>query len=186
MKICLLEPRSFRPEAGIQDRQARIRGLLARLGHQVVEVSCNSTLFGDLRKLSPDVIFNVSSVYGTGEEHLVPAIIEIAGLRYTGSGVLALSLGRTYVKLFPLLTSAGIPLPPFRILEVEQTHSQHLQYPLVLYRDNGCHGSLVVSGEALCYLLRSARAREKLLLVEQVKGRKATIFALDQELLFPS
>jgi D-alanine-D-alanine ligase len=185
VKICLLEPEASHTRPGIENRQEEIRGLLEHLGHQVVELSCGSTLYEGLRRQHPDVIFNVSSIYGNGDAHLVPAIIEIAGLRYTGSGVLALSLGREYARLFQLLFSAGIPLPPFRVLEAERTGSQHdLHYPLVLYQDNGYQASLVANDEALSELLRVASAHETLLLVEQVKGRKLTVFVLDQEPLF--
>ncbi len=183
MKICLLEPRDFRAKGGAENRQAQIRRLLEQLGHQVVEISCSAMLYAELRKQHPDVVFNLPSIYGVGEGHLIPAIIEMAGLRYTGSGVLALSLGTRYARLFPLLFSAGIPLPPFRI--VEQTDSQHdLRYPLMLYRDHGCSGSVVADGKALSDLLRLAGPHEKLLLVEQVKGRKVSLFALDQEPIF--
>jgi ribosomal-protein-alanine N-acetyltransferase len=183
VKICLLEPEDFHAEGGSENGPVQMRGLLEQLGHQVVAISCSATLYAELRKQHPDVVFNVQSIWGNAEGHLIPAIIEMAGLRYTGSGVLALSLGTRYARLFPLLSSAGIPLPPFRI--VEQTDSQHdLRYPLVLYRDHGCHGSLIADDEALSVLLRLAGPNEKLLLVEQVKGRKVSLFALGREPLF--
>jgi ribosomal-protein-alanine N-acetyltransferase len=185
VKICLLEPRDSHANSGAAKRQVQIRRLLEQLGHQVVEISCNAMLYAELRKQHPDVVFNLASIYDIGEGHLIPAIIEMAELRYTGSGVLALSLGTRYARLFPLLFSAGIPLPPFRI--VEQTDGQHdLQYPLVLYRDHGCAGSVVADGKALSDLLCLAGPKEKLLLVEQVQGCKVALFALNQEpLLLP-
>ena len=179
MKICLLEPRDSRANSGDVKWQVQIRRLLEQLGHQVVETSCNAMLYAELRRQHPDVVF-----YDTGEGHLIPAIIEMAEVRYTGSGALTLSLGTRYARLFPLLLSAGIPLPPFRI--VEQTDGRHdLLYPLVLYRDRGCTGSVVADGKALSDLLHLAGPDEKLLLVEQVKGRKVALFALGQEPLFP-
>jgi D-alanine-D-alanine ligase-like ATP-grasp enzyme len=185
LKICLLEPSDSHARAEFKNRQEQIRRLLEQLGHQVVEVSCSSTLYEGLRQQHPDVIFNVSSIYGNGEGHLVPAIIEMAGLPYTGSGVLALSLGKEYVRLFQMLFSACIPLPPFRFLEAEENASQYdLHYPLMLYRENGHQGTLVSNSEVLAGLLPTAASHEKLLLVERVKGRKMTVFVLDQEPLF--
>ena len=143
MKICLLEPRNACAKRGAANKQTQTRGLLEQLGHQVVEIACSRMLYSELRKLHPDVVFNLASGYGIEDGHLIPAIIEMAGFRYTGSGVLALSLGASYARLFPLLLSAGIPLPPFRII-----------------------------------------SHEEALLVEQVKGRKLTLFTLDQEPLF--
>ncbi len=187
MKICLLEPRDAHAKRADKNRQAQIRRLLEQLGHQVVELSCNTTLYAELREQHPDVVFNAPSVYGTGQGRLVPAIIEMAGLRYTGSGVLALSLGTKYARLFPLLFAAGIPLPPFRVLEVGHPGSLHdLRYPLVLYGNNGPLGSVVANNAVLPDVFRLECPHEERLLVEQVKGRKVTIFALDQVPLFDS
>ena len=183
MKICLLEPRNLHARNEARIRLAQIRSLLEQLGHQVVGVVCCASLYAELRQQRPNVVFNLASDDGAGESHLIPAIVEMAGLCYTGAGVLALSLGARYVRLFPLLFSAGIPLPPFRI--VDQTARQHdLRYPLVLYRETGRHGSVIANNEALSELLRLAGPQEQLLLVEQVKGRNVSLFALDQEPLF--
>jgi [ribosomal protein S18]-alanine N-acetyltransferase len=185
VKICLLEPRDVHAKRAAEDGQSQIRRSLEQLGHQVVELSCNPTLYAELREQHPDVVFNAPSVYGTGQGRLVPAVIEMAGLRYTGSGVLALSLGAKYAQLFPLLFAAGIPLPPFRVLEVGQPSSLHdLRYPLVYYGNNGPPGSAVATEAALSDVVRLACPHAEGLLVEQVKGRKVTIFALDQVPLF--
>ncbi len=185
MKICLLEPRDVYAKRAAENGQSPIRRLLEQLGHQVVELSCNPTLYAELREQHPDVVFNASSVYGTGQGHLVPAVIEMAGLRYTGSGVLALSLGTKYARLFPLLFAAGIPLPPFRVLEVGHPGRLHdLRYPLMHYGNNGPPGSAVANDAALSDVFRLACPHEEVLLIEQVKGRKVTIFALDQVPLF--
>ena len=162
---------------------AQIRRLLEQLGHEVDDVVCSASLYAELRKRHPDVVFNLASIDGAEKGHLIPAIIEMAGLCYTGSGVLALSLGTRYARLFPLLFAAGIPLPPFRI--VDGTDRQHdLRYPLALYRDSARHGSIIADDEALTDLLRLADPHERLVLVEQVNGRQVSLFALDQEPLF--
>jgi len=183
VKVCLLEPRDFRAKHGTEIPLAQIRRWLEQLGHQVVGVVCSASLYAELRKQQPDVVFNLASSDGTGESHLIPAIVEMTRLCYTGSGVLALSLGTRYARLFSLLFSAGIPLPPFRI--VDQTERQHdLRYPLVLYRETRRNGTIIADDEALSNLLRLADPHEQLLLVEQVEGRQASLFALDQEPLF--
>lgn len=183
MKVCLLEPKNSPSKVEVEIQRGRVRRLLEQLGHQVMVVVCRANLYAELRKHQPDVVFNLASSDDTGEGHLIPAIIEMAGLCYTGSGVLSLSLGTSYPLLFPLLYQAGIPLPAFQI--VNQTDRHHdLRYPLVLYRERGRHGALIADGEALTDHFRLAGFHEQLLLVEQVEGRKVSLFALDQEPLF--
>ena len=138
MKICLIEPMGVHAKRAAENGQAQIRHLLEQLGHQVFGLSCNTTLYAQLHAHHPDVVFVAPSVYRTEQGRLVPAVAEMAGLRYTGSGVLALSLGARFARLYPLLFAAGIPL----------------------------------------------LSHEELLLVEQVSGRRFTIFALDQVPLF--
>jgi [ribosomal protein S18]-alanine N-acetyltransferase len=183
VKVCLLEPKDSHAKVGVEIQLARIRRLLEQLGHQVVVVVSSANLYAELRRQRLDVVFNLASVEGSGESHLIPAIIEMTGLCYTGSGVLSLSLGTSYARLFPILFTAGIPLPPFRILK--QTDRQHeLRYPLVLYRESGRHGSIIANDEALTDRLRLAGSHEQLLLVEQINGPKVSLFALGQEPLF--
>ncbi|HEY5957986.1 MAG TPA: GNAT family N-acetyltransferase [Polyangiaceae bacterium] len=185
MKVCLLGPGHALAGWGDEGRPAQIRLLLEQLGHEVVALACSRTLYAALRRQQPDVVFNCAVPSDADKEHLVPAILEIAKLRYTGAGLLALSLGRNYVRLFPLLASVGIPLPPFRVVESEQVKHQPLAGPVVIYRDGEYSGTLVSSSEALTALLVSAAPHEKLLLVEQPNHRRVTRFALGQEPLFP-
>src|SRR5512133_2102702 len=176
---------AFRAKCTAEHGQVRIRHLLERLGHKVSEVSCNTTLYAELHALHPDIVFIAPSVYRTEKGRLVPAVIEVAGLRYTGSGVLALSLGANFARLYPLLSAAGVPLPSFQVLEVGQSgDSHHLRYPLLLYRSGGPEAAVVTNDQALSDLLRMVGPHEEALLVEQVGGRKVTLFALNQIPLF--
>lgn len=61
----------------------------------------------------PDVVFNlVESCWGTGRlAHFAPAILDVLGLRYTGSGVYPLLATADKVRTKELLQQAGLPTP---------------------------------------------------------------------------
>jgi len=183
VKICLLEPvdRDSATAAKIQ----QIYSSLKRLGYEVVERECNEFLLTNVRKDEPDVVFNLSSIYAWDKTHLIPAILEIAWVRYTGSGILGLSLARHYTKLFPLLFNSGIRVPAFAVLTAGNPLPDGLLYPLTLLRE-GMRGALRLrNAEDLDRTLDLFPAGEEVLLLEQMAGERVSLFILDRS-SFPS
>jgi D-alanine-D-alanine ligase-like ATP-grasp enzyme len=133
-----------------------------------------------MRKDHPGVVLNLSSVYGWEKSNLVPAILEIAGLRYTGSGMLGLSLARNYTRLFPILMESGIRVPPFQIIESGDIDEYHvLQYPLRLYRDWKKDSILVRNENELVRNLNKLPDHEKVVLVQLMEGKRISLFIFD-------
>ena len=158
---------------------------MKRLGYEVVERECNKFLLTNVRKDEPDVVFNLSSIYAWDKTHLIPAILEIAGVRYTGSGILGLSLARHYTKLFPLLFNSGIRVPAFAVLTAGNPLPDGLRYPLTLLRE-GLRGALSLrNAEDLDRTLDLFPAGEEVLLLEQMAGERVSLFILDRS-SFPS
>ena len=91
---------------------ARVEDALERLGHEVVGIDVSDGLVRRLREARADVAF-VAMHGRDGEDGTVQELLEIAGLPYTGSGVLACA--RTWDKVLAkhLMVEAGIPTPPF-------------------------------------------------------------------------
>ena len=104
MKIVVLEPAE--PDSTGAKKIERICSLLESSGHEVLRQTADSGMYAALLQSAPEVVFNLASIYGWKRTNLVPAVLEIAGMRYTGSNLLSLSLARNYTKRFPLL--AGI------------------------------------------------------------------------------
>jgi D-alanine-D-alanine ligase len=91
---------------------ARVEDALERLGHDVVSIDVGADLIGRLREARPDVAFVV--LHGRdGEDGTVQELLEIVGLPYTGSGVLACIRCMDKVLTKHLLLDAGIPTPEF-------------------------------------------------------------------------
>ena len=90
----------------------RVEDALERLGHEVVPVDVGADLIERLRASSPDVAF-VAMHGRDGEDGTVQELLEILGIPYTGSGVLACSRTIDKVMTKHLLIEAGLPTPEF-------------------------------------------------------------------------
>jgi D-alanine-D-alanine ligase len=90
----------------------RVEDALERLGHEVVPVDVGADLITHLRAAAPDVAF-VAMHGRDGEDGTVQELLEILGIPYTGSGVLACSRTIDKVLTKHLLLEAGLPTPEF-------------------------------------------------------------------------
>src|SRR5947208_16492652 len=91
---------------------ARVEDALERLGHDVVPIDAGADLIERLRAASPDAAF--VALHGRdGEDGTVQELLEILGIPYTGSGVLACVRSIDKVLTKHLLLEAGLPTPPF-------------------------------------------------------------------------
>ena len=91
---------------------ARVEDALERLGHEVVAVDVGLDLVRRMRDDSFDAAF--VALHGRdGEDGTVQELLEILGVPYTGSGILACSRAMDKVLTKHLLLDAGIPTPEF-------------------------------------------------------------------------
>src|ERR671932_1117776 len=91
---------------------ARVEDALERLGHEVVPIDAGPDLIERLRESAPDVAF--VALHGRdGEDGTVQELLEILGIPYTGSGVLACIRSIDKVLAKHLLVEARIPTPEF-------------------------------------------------------------------------
>ena len=91
---------------------ARVQDALERLGHEVVPIDAGVDLIHRLRAAAPDVAF-VAMHGRDGEDGTVQELLEILGIPYTGSGVLACVRASDKVLTKHLLLEAGLPTPEF-------------------------------------------------------------------------
>ena len=91
---------------------ARVEDALGRLGYAVVPIDVGLDLIQQLRDARPDVAF--IAMHGRdGEDGTVQELLEILGIPYTGSGVLACTRATDKVLAKHLMVEAGIPTPDF-------------------------------------------------------------------------
>jgi hypothetical protein len=184
VKICLLE--SAVQDSDTTAKLQKICTGLKSLGYEVVKRECNASLLTNLRMDHPDVIFNLASIYTWGKANLIPAVLEIAGVDYTGSGILGLSLARNYTRLFPLLYNSGICLPAFAIIAAGCPLPDRLQYPLILLRDNLPDQLSLKNSEDLAWTFNQIPVGEEVLLLEKITGERVSIFILNNSPFLPT
>jgi D-alanine-D-alanine ligase len=91
---------------------ARVEDALARLGHDARPVDVGADFIEQLEADRPDVAFLALHGRG-GEDGTVQELLDIVGIPYTGSGVLACMRSVDKVLTKHLLIEAGLPTPDF-------------------------------------------------------------------------
>jgi D-alanine-D-alanine ligase len=91
---------------------ARVEDALGRLGHEAIPIDAGLDLIRRLREAEPEVAF--IAMHGRdGEDGTVQELLEILGIPYTGSGVLACVRSWDKVLAKHLMGEAEIPTPEF-------------------------------------------------------------------------
>ncbi len=184
MKIVVLEPEE--PDSTGAKKIERICNLLESSGHDVLRQTADSSMYAFLLQSAPEVVFNLASIYGWKRTNLVPAVLEIAGMRYTGSNLLSLSLARNYTKRFPLLLASGVPMVDFAVMKAgEAAVPPDFDFPLTLYCD-GIYDEMTINSRAeLDEALKDYPPREDLVLQKMVSGKRSSIYILDSAPFLP-
>lgn len=84
-------------------------------GHQVIPLEADTSLPETIRRAQVDICFNIAEgLGGDSREAQVPALLEMLGIPYTGSKVLAhaISLDKAITKR--ICRDAGLPTAPFQ------------------------------------------------------------------------
>lgn len=125
-----------------------------------------------------------------GEDGVMQGMLEVAGIPYTGSGVLGSALGMDKLRAKQVWQSAGIPTPAFSVLTsmAEVTAAQEdLQYPVIVKpaQEGSSIGiSKVESSAMLPEAWQQAARYDGSVLVEQwIDGAEYTAGILGAEVL---
>jgi D-alanine-D-alanine ligase len=172
---------------------ARVTDALERLGHDVVGLDLGTDLISRLREEAPDAAF--VALHGRdGEDGTVQELLEILGIPYTGSGVLACSRAMDKVMTKHLLLAAGIPTPDFfaftqtafRELGAADTLpaiEERLDFPIVV-KPSGQGSALGIkfarrAEDVPGALMSGFSYDERVLLERYVSGRDLAVSVLD-------
>jgi D-alanine-D-alanine ligase len=154
-------------------------------GHRVTFLEGDATLFDNLRKVNPDICFNIcEGHFGDGREAQVPAILEMMRIPYTGSQVLTLALALDKPMTKRVLTYHDLPTPPFQVFErLDEALNPDMEFPLFAKPSREGTG-MGVSAESIIHdegQLRSQLRRiferyDQPVLVERyIEGREVTV-----------
>jgi D-alanine-D-alanine ligase len=91
---------------------------LKRLGYNVVDIDAGPDICNELYKKKVELVF-LALHGGHGENGSVQGMLEVLGLSYTGSGVLASALAMDKEASKKIFLYHKIPVPPFVVLSKE-------------------------------------------------------------------
>jgi D-alanine-D-alanine ligase len=117
------------------DSEETIEGIAAALesgGHRVTFLEGDPTLYDNLRKVQPDICFNIcEGHFGDSRESQVPALLEMLRIPYTGSRVFTLALALDKPMTKRILTYHKLPTAPFQTFErVNEPLDPDMKFPL--------------------------------------------------------
>lgn len=118
MRIAVLRGgRSAEREVSLKSG-AQVQEALRGMGHEVTAVDIDAHTWDVLRDGGFDCVFN--ALHGRlGEDGTVQGMLELLGLPYTGSGVLASALCMDKARAADIMRAAGLQVPEFEELEVK-------------------------------------------------------------------
>jgi D-alanine-D-alanine ligase len=175
-----------------------VRGITEALrgaGHAVEVFEADMTLLERLRGFLGSgalsgrggIVFNISyGIQGESRYTHVPAMLEMAGVPYTGPGPLghAVSLDKVVAKV--LMRHAGVPTPAFAVMRGGEVRDGDLLFPLVVKprHESSSHGLHVVDdAEELAEAVADVRERftEDALVETFVSGREFAVGLLGND-----
>lgn len=145
-----------------------------------------------IRQIRPQVAF--IAMHGTyGEDGRIQSLLELAGIPYTGSGVLASALGMDKPRASLAFREAGLLVPDFEVIDIRDLKNhkliskivKRLSLPLVVKPSN--HGSSVGISIVKKKQYLTAAAKEafkyfnKVILQKFIKGREMTCGVLEDK-----
>src|SRR5207245_1554566 len=82
----------------------------------------------------PDVVFNLCESLDADarNEMVVPALLDLVGVPYTGSGAFALGLALRKDRAKEILRAAGVPTPEARLVSSGDGGDVDLPFPLIV------------------------------------------------------
>jgi D-alanine-D-alanine ligase len=174
---------------------ARVQDALERLGHEVAAIDAGTDLIRRLREAAPEVAF-VAMHGRDGEDGTIQELLEILGIPYTGSGVLACVRAMDKVLAKHLMGEAGIPTPEFfafnetafrELGAADALHAieERLDFPIVVKPSS--QGSALgikfarTAADVPGALVAAFSYDDKVLLERHVAGRDLAVSILDGE-----
>jgi D-alanine-D-alanine ligase len=180
-------------EVSLRSGQA-VFGALAGLGHEVVPVALGDTIDPFTALVEADIDVAFLALHGRlGEDGCVQGMLEVLGIPYTGSNVLASALSMDKLKAKELFRLHNVPTPPYYVFDgqgsaadIEEVHGS-FGFPVVVKpRREGSSIGLARAGNMseLFQAIDAARVYDRSVLVERfVKGAEVAVGLLDGRVL---
>ncbi|MEQ9210442.1 MAG: D-alanine--D-alanine ligase, partial [Pseudomonadales bacterium] len=163
---------------------------LKRLGFKVTAIDVGEDIISRLQQVSPTFVFNMLHGKG-GEDGVIQGLLEIMGIPYTGSGVLASALAMDKVKSKLIWQRLGLSTAEFLMLTNETDWEAAINElgTAVVKPVNGGSSlgiEIVNDANALRAQFENARKYDSEVMAERyIKGSEFSVGVLHGELLPP-
>lgn len=162
---------------------------LSREGFSVEKIDTQENIIDALQSLSPDFAF-IALHGGEGENGTVQALLELLGIRYSGSGVSASALAMDKLRTKHLWRGVGLPTPDFVEWSLDLNHKDVLdKLGGHVFVKPVCEGSsfgmsMATTERQLHESLVKAKEYQNKILIEQfIEGPEYTVGMLGQQVL---
>jgi len=168
---------------------------LKSIGYNAVAIDAKGDFYAKLKKQKIEQVF-IALHGGHGENGAVQGMLEIMGIPYTGSGVLASALAMDKVASKKIFLYHRIPVPAFSIIQRSAVSSRQsakialsrkLKLPLVVKpatEGSSVGVEIVKDRKALQAALKKAFGYGETVLIEEyIRGQEVQIAILDNKVL---
>jgi len=164
---------------------AAVSNALRGLGYKVTDIDVGPDVAEKIRSEGVEVAF-LALHGGTGEDGSIQGLLEVMGIPYTGSGVMASALAMDKIASKVMFSHYGLRVPPFEVVENANADVK-IDLPVVVKpsREGSSVGVAIVKDEKeLVSALQVATSFEGPALVEKfIKGREVNIGVVGDRVL---
>jgi len=127
-------PEDFFIEFDDEETVDTIANVLRHGGCKVTKIEADEEAYDKLKKVKPQIVFNIAEgLRGESRESQIPAMLEMLGIPYTGSGPLALAVSLDKAWTHQFLSVNGVPSPFFQVFtKPDDGIDERLELPAVV------------------------------------------------------
>ncbi|MBI5417224.1 D-alanine--D-alanine ligase [Candidatus Poribacteria bacterium] len=164
-----------------------IANALKSKGYKVVCMNLDADLPENLKKENIQIAFNALHGPG-GEDGCVQGMLDILGVKYTGSGVMASALAMNKIMAKRIFIASALPTPVYQIINKNQKkYKITLNFPIVVKpssQGSACGVNIVSNNKELKDALNCAfKLDDEALLEKYIPGRELTVAVLGDKVL---
>jgi len=191
------EPPDSHAEFDSESTINAVADALRAYGHHPVLIQADETAYRKIRGRRLDIVFNLAEgIRGESRESQIPAMLEMLGIPYTGSGVLTLALTLDKPLTKKVLAYHGIPTAKFKVFKCEKNvDARGFSFP-VFAKPSHEGSSMGISPGCVCRNVAELRAEVKrlsavydqpVLVEDYLPGREFTVAILGNKspVIFP-
>jgi D-alanine-D-alanine ligase len=172
-------------EVSLKSGEAVFRALKQK-GYNAVFIDADSRLPEVLRRESIEIAFLVLHG-GWGEDGSVQGMLEVMGIPYTGSGVLASAVAMDKVVSKKLFMAEGLKIPPFMVTTAEKPDKPGFSLPWVVKpaKEGSSVGVSIVEEEEdfIKRVNEAARFGKRVIVEKYIKAKEIHVGILGEEVL---